>query len=160
MRLSLDPEGVTGYLPDPAAVLDDSRLRPTGVVGGLAALAVAALLQVGPLEPLVSVSPGGTFALVGVGLLAVGLAAPEPADEDAVFHIGVDLNWIQRRVVAGGAAGVVVSPMLVAVLGPAVGFADWVWLLAAVVAFLGSVLILTGFVAWSSRAIAQPSGIQ
>jgi len=40
------------------------------------------------------------------------------------------------------------------------GFADWVWLGGAMVAFLGAVLILTGFVAWSSKAIAEPSSMQ
>jgi len=157
MRLSVDPEGVAQDLPDLDGILDDPRLRPMGVLGGTGTLAVAALLQIHPGEPFWSAVVGGVLAFVGVPLLAVGLAAPDPDDDDALFRLGVNLTHLQRRVVAGGALLVLSSPMLVAVVGPFVGFADWVWLVAALVAFLGAVLILTGFVAWSSRAIAEPN---
>jgi hypothetical protein len=157
MSLSIDPGQVARDLPDLEGVLDDPRLRPMGVVGGASALAVAALLQLHPVEPFWSAVVGGVLAFVGVPLLAVGLAAPEPDDENARFQFGVNLTTIQRRVVAAGALLVVTSPMVVAAIGPLVGFADWLWLVAAVLAFLGAVFILTGFIAWTSGAIADPS---
>jgi hypothetical protein len=160
MRLAIDPEGVARNLPDLDDLLEDPRLRPMGVLGGTGALALAALLQVFPVEPFWRAVVGGVLAFVGAPLLAIGLAAPEPAGENAHSRLGVNMTYIQRRVVAAGALLVLTSPMLVAVVGPMTGFADWVWLGGAMVAFLGAVLILTGFVAWSSKAIAEPSSMQ
>lgn len=157
MNLSIEPERVTEDLPDLDAILDDPRLRPLGVVGGATALGLAVLLQVQPVNDFWSAALGGVLAFVGVPLLAVGLAAPEPEDEGARFHLGIDLTHTQRRVVVTGSLLVLASPMIVAVVGPFVGFATWVWLVAAGVAFVGAVLILTGFVAWTSGAIAEPS---
>lgn len=156
MSLSIEPGRVARNLPDLDAVLDDPRLRPIGLVGGAAALLLAAVLQLTPLSPFWSAVVGGVLAFVGVPLVAVGLAAPEPA-EGSPFRLGVNLNATQRRVVVAGSVLVLLAPIVVATLGPFVGFADWVWILAAVVAFVGAVLVLVGFVAWTSRAIAEPS---
>lgn len=156
MNLSIDPGRVARNLPALDAVLHDPRLRPIGLVGGAAALLLAAVLQVTPLSSFWSAVVSGVLAFVGVPLTAVGLAAPEPA-EGSLFHLGVNLNAMQRRVVVAGSVLVLLAPIIVATLGPAVGFADWVWVLAAVVAFVGAVLVLAGFVAWTSRVIAEPS---
>lgn len=155
MDRSLDVGHVAEQLPDLDALLDDVRLRPIGLVGGFGLVLIGALLGL----PLTSSFWGsvvsGVLVFVGVPLFSVGLAAPEPDDESDLFNLGVDLTREQRRIVASGSLLVVFSPITVAVLGPPLGFATSVWLAAAALAVIGSVLILTGFIAWTSRTLVE-----
>ena len=155
MGLSLDPGDVADDLPALDAVVADPRMRVIGLVGGFALVVLGALLQIGGGAVFWNTVVAGVFAFVGVPLFALGLAAPEPAHP--LFRLGIDLTTTQRRVVAVGSGLVFSSPILVAVLGTLAGFANWVWLVGAGVALLGAALILTGFVAWTSGVIADPS---
>lgn len=155
MKLSIDPGEVAEGLPALDAVAADSRMRPIGLVGGFVLVVLGALLQFVGGSVFWNSVVAGVLVFVGVPLFAMGLAAPEP-DRDR-FRLGVDLSATQRRVVAVGSFCVVASPILVAILGVLAGFADWVWLAGAAVAIAGAVLIFTGFVAWTSGQIAEPS---
>ncbi|WP_226010428.1 hypothetical protein [Halomicrobium salinisoli] len=155
MKGSLDVGPVAESLPDLDDVLAHPRLRPVGLVGGFGLVLAGALLGLPAESGFFAAVVSGVLVFVGVPLFSVGLAAPEPADESSPFRLGVDLTPLQRRVVAGGAALVVVAPMTVAVAGPLLGFPDLLWLLAATVALVGSVLMLTGFVAWTSRTLVE-----
>lgn len=155
MRLSLDPGEVAAGLPTLDAVVADSRLRPIGLVGGFVLVLLGALLQFVAAGAFWNAVVAGVLVFVGVPLFAMGLAAPEP-DGDR-FELGIDLTTTQRRAVAVGSVAVLASPIVVAILGAIAGFADWVWLAGAALALIGAALILTGFVAWTSGEIAEPS---
>lgn len=155
MGLSLDPGDVADGLPALSAVVADPRMRPIGLVGGFALVLVGALLQIASAAAFWNAVVAGVLVFVGVPLFALGLAAPEP--EGTRFRLGVDLTAAQRRIVAIGSGLVVASPVVVAVLGTLAGFADWVWLTGAALALVGAALILTGFIAWTSGAVAEPS---
>lgn len=151
----LDVGHVAEQLPDLDAVLDDTRLRPIGLVGGFSLVLLGALLGIPTISSFWSSVVSGVLVFVGVPLFSLGLAAPETDDESDLFTLGIDLTRKQRRIVAAGSLLVVFSPITVAVLGPVVGFAMSVWLAAAALAILGSVLILTGFIAWTSRTLVE-----
>jgi hypothetical protein len=155
MDRSLDVEHVAAQLPDLDEVLDDARLRPIGLVGGFALVLVGALLGLPLANTFWTSVVSGILVFVGIPLFSVGLAAPEPDNEAGIFSFGIELSREQRRVVGIGSLLVVFSPITVAVLGPVLGFVTAVWLAAAVLAVLGSVLILTGFVAWTSKKLVE-----
>ncbi|ACV47914.1 conserved hypothetical protein [Halomicrobium mukohataei DSM 12286] len=155
MDRSLDIEHVARELPDLDAVLDDTRLRPIGLVGGFALVLIGALLGLPLANTFWTSVVSGVLVFVGIPLFSVGLAAPEPDDGWEIFTLGVDLTREQRRIVGIGSLLVVFSPITVALLGPILGFATAVWLAAAALAVLGSVLILTGFIAWTSRKLVE-----
>lgn len=155
MGLSLDLGEVADELPSLDAVAADPRMRPIGLVGGFLFVLLGALAQIGGGNVFWNTVVAGVFVFVGVPLFAMGLAAPEP-DRD-LFRLGIDLTDTQRHVVALGSVFVISSPILVAVLGTIAGFADWVWLAGAGSALVGAALILTGFIAWTSGAMAEPS---
>lgn len=155
MDRSLDIGHVAETLPDLDALLDDPRLRPIGLVGGLSLVLVGALLQLPVLNSFWTSVVSGVLVFVGVPLFSVGLAAPEPQSEADLFTLGIELSAPQRRIVAVGALLVLFSPMVVAALGPVLGFSQGIWIAAAVFALLGSVLILTGFIAWTSQHLGE-----
>lgn len=155
MGLSFDPGEVADGLPSLDAVAADPRLRPIGLAGGFVLVLLGALLQFVGGTTFWNSAVAGVLAFVGVPLFAMGLAAPEP-DHDR-FRFGVDLTATQRRIVAVGSLCLVASPIAVAILGVIANFADWVWLAGAGLAFAGAVLILTGFVAWTSGEVVEPS---
>lgn len=157
MDRSLDVGHVAKMLPDLNDYLADPRLRPIGVVGGFSLVLVGALLQLSLWNTFWTPVVSGVLVFVGVPLFCVGLAAPEPEAEGNLFNLGIELTATQRRIVATGSLLVLLSPMVVAALGPILEFSLGVWLTAAVLAMLGSVLILTGFVAWTSRNIVGSS---
>ncbi|MFB6308725.1 MAG: hypothetical protein ABEH35_05275 [Haloarculaceae archaeon] len=154
MDQSLDIGEVADELPDLADALDDPRLRPVGLVGGAVAVLIGVLFHLSPGGFWGSVV-AGVLIFVGVPLFCLGLAAPEPEREDTPFRLGIDLSPQQRRIVAGGSLLLVLSPMLVAALGPYIGFTLPLWLASATLAVLGCVLILTGFIAWTSRELSE-----
>jgi len=155
MKGSLDVGPVAESLPGLDDVLAHPRMRPIGLVGGFGLVLTGALLGLPAESGFFAAVVSGVLVFVGVPLFCVGLAAPEPADESSPFRLGVDLTPLQRRVVAGGAGLVLVAPMTVAILGPVLGFPNLLWLLAATIALVGSVLMLTGFVAWTSRTLGE-----
>lgn len=155
MDRSLDVGHVSETLPDLRYALEDPRLRPLGLVGGFSLVLVGALLQFPPLNGFWTSVVSGVLVFVGVPLFCVGLAAPEPDAEDDPFNLGIELSPEQRRIVAIGSLLVLCSPIVVAVLGPAVGFSLAIWLAAAAFALVGAVLILTGFIAWTSRRLGE-----
>lgn len=155
MDRSLNVGHVAETLPDLESYLEDSRLRPIGLVGGFSLVLVGALLQFPVWNGFWTSVLSGVIVFVGVPLFCVGLAAPEPEEEDDLFALGMELSPDQRRIVATGSLLVLASPMVVAALGPSFGFSSAIWLAAAVFALLGSVLILTGFIAWTSRRLGE-----
>jgi|GEM_PF-829588 len=155
MARSLDVGHVAETLPDLNTFLADPRLRPIGLVGGSSLVVVGALLQISPWNTFWSSVVAGVLVFVGVPLFCVGLAAPEPEKPDGLFTLGIELTPDQRRAVATGSLLVLVSPITVATLGPLFDFAAGVWLTAALLALTGSVLILTGFLAWTSRRLGE-----
>jgi hypothetical protein len=155
MARSLDVGHVAETLPDLHTFLADPRLRPIGVVGGSSLVVVGALLQLSPWSTFWSSVVAGVLVFVGVPLFCVGLAAPEPAEPHGLLTLGIDLTPDQRRAVANGSLLVLISPVTVATLGPLFDFAVGVWLAAALLALVGSVLILTGFIAWTSRRLGE-----
>lgn len=157
MNGSLDVGHVAQSLPDLDRLLADPRLRPVGLVGGFSLVLVGALMQLPVWGGFWTSVVSGVLVFVGVPLFCVGLAAPEPEDRDDPFSLGVELTPTQRRVVAVGSSLVLCSPIVVAAVGPVAGFSPTVWLAGAVFALVGAVLILTGFVAWTSRAIGESS---
>lgn len=157
MDRSLDVGHVAETLPDLDAFLADPRLRPVGVVGGFSLLLGGALLQLPLGNSFWASVVSGVLVFVGVPLFCVGLAAPEPQGNADMFKLGVQLTSTQRRIVASGSLLVLLSPMVVAAFGPVFEFGLGVWLAAAVCALFGSVLILTGFVAWTSRNLVGTS---
>lgn len=157
MDLRLDLDDVTEPLPRLDRVLEDPRLRPVGLVGGFTIVLIGAALQVAPLGGFWTSAVAGLLVFVGIPLFCVGLAAPEPDHPGDPFCLGIELDPSQRRVVAAGAALILLAPVVAGGLGPLTGFAPWVVFLTAVCALVGSVLVLTGFVAWTSRALAETS---
>ncbi|MFB6074502.1 MAG: hypothetical protein ABEJ89_05775 [Haloarculaceae archaeon] len=155
MDRSLNVREVAEPLPDMNSLLDDPRLRPLGLVGGFSLVLVGALLQFAGAGAFWATAVAGTLVFTGVPVFCLGLAAPEPEDEDARFRIGVDLAPEHRRIVGGGSLLLLLSPIVVAVLGIPVGFTLTVWIVGAVLTLVGAVLVLTGFIAWSSRAIGE-----
>jgi len=155
MDRSLDVEHVAEQLPDLDGVLDDTRLRPIGLVGGFSLVLVGALLGIPLADTFWSSVVSGILVFVGVPLFSLGLAAPESNDDSDLFTLGIELTREQRRIVAIGSLLVVFSPITVALVGPILGFARSVWLAAAALAVVGSVLILTGFIAWTSRTLVE-----
>lgn len=154
MGLSFDPGSVADELPALDAIAADPRMRPIGLVGGFTFVLLGALLQFGG-NAFWSTVVAGVLAFLGVPLFAMGLAAPDP--DDRLFRLGVDLTETQRRIVASGSLVLVASPIIVAILGTATEFADWVWLAGAGLALTGAALVLTGFIAWTSGVVAEPS---
>jgi len=154
----LDVGHVAETLPDLSALVEDSRLRPVGVVVGFAILTVGALLSIAPTtgqSAFWSNAVAATLVFVSVPLFCVGLAAPDPP-EGARFHFGVDLSRKQRQAVAVGSLCITLSPVVMAIGAP-LGLSVVVLATAATLAFVGASLVLTGFVAWTSEALASPS---
>lgn len=155
----IDVGHVAEDLPDLSAALEDPRLRPFGLVGGVALVAVGALLSLAPATEgwaFWSYAVAATLVFIGVPLLCLGLAAPDP-EPASLFHLGIDLTTTQRRAVALGSLCITVTPILIAV-GTPLGLPTLVLAVAATTAIVGAVLVLTGFVAWTSSAIADPNG--
>ena len=157
MDRSLDIAGVSETLPALRQALEDSRLRPFGLAGGMTLLAVGALLSLVP--PTSSVAfwanaVAATLVFVGVPLFCLGLAAPEPPT-NPYFQFGVELSPTQRQAVAAGALAITFAPIVMAI-GMPLGISLIVLVTAATFAFVGSALILTGFIAWTAEAIADP----
>jgi len=158
MDRSLDVAHVAEALPDLGRAIENSRLRPIGVVGGFCILTVGALLSIAPTTGPTAFwanAVAATLVFVSVPLFCVGLAAPEPP-KSSRFHIGVDLTRKQREAVAIGSLCITLSPVIMAV-GTALGLSLAVLAAAATTAFIGASLVLTGFIAWTSEAIANPS---
>lgn len=155
MGRSLNVEHVAEVLPDLYRYLEDPVLRPIGLVGGCSLVLIGALLQLPVWSTFWTSVVSGVLVFVGVPLFCVGLAAPEPAQEDDMFRLGFELSPEQRRIVATGAMLVLFSPIVVAALGPPFGFSPGIWLTASLFALIGSVLIMTGFIAWTSRHIGE-----
>lgn len=158
MDRSLDVGHVAETLPDLSELLDDSRLRPVGVVVGFAILTVGALLSIAPTtgqSAFWSNAVAATLVFVSVPLFCIGLAAPDPP-EGSRFHFGVDLSRKQRQAVAVGSLCITLSPVVMAIGAP-LGLSVAVLATAATLAFVGASLVLTGFVAWTSEALASPS---
>ena len=155
MERSLEIGRVAEALPDLNDSLADPRLRPIGLVGGFSIVIVGALLQLPVWNSFWATVLSGVLVFVGVPLFCVGLAAPEPPEEDDLFRLGIELTESQRQIVASGSLLVLISPMIVAAAGPYVGFGLPLWLAAATFALVGSVLVLTGFIAWTSRRIGE-----
>lgn len=155
MDRSLDVEHVAETLPDLDSLLEDARLRPFGLVGGFSLVLIGALLGIPTANAFWSSVVSGVLVFVGVPLFSLGLAAPEPEDESDLFNLGVDLTRDQRRLVALGSLLIVFSPITVAAFGPFFGFATAVWIAAALFAVLGAALVMTGFIAWTSRTLVE-----
>lgn len=155
MDYELDIEGVAQDLPSLDAVLDDPRVRPTGLVGGFTIVLVGALLQLAPVGGFWTNAVSGSLVFIGVPLFCVGLAAAEPQREGDPFRLGIQLDRAQRRLVATGATLILLAPAVLGSLAMVAGYEPWVVFLAATVALLGAVLTLTGFVAWTSSTLAE-----
>jgi len=158
MDRSLGVQHVAESLPDLGRVIEDERLRPTGVVFGFGILTIGALLSFAPMTgPWLfwSNAVAATLVFVSVPLFCLGLAAPEPP-AGSRFHFGVDLTRQQRQAVALGALCITLSPVVMA-LGMPLGLSVFVLTAAATMAFIGASLVLTGFIAWTSDAIANPA---
>lgn len=156
MDRRLDVGHVADSLPDLGEVVGDPRLRPVGLVGGVTLLVVGAGLSMAPTGGQLALwanAVAATLVFVGVPLFCLGLAAPEPSGSR--FQLGIELTDRQRRAVAAGALCIVVAPIVMA-LGQPFGFTLPVLLVAAGLAFIGSALVLTGFVAWTSQVLANP----
>lgn len=157
MDRSLDVGHVAETLPDLRQALEDPRLRPFGLVGGLSLLVVGAVLSVAPTSgtsAFWSNAVAATLVFVGVPLFCLGLAAREPASE-SWFHIGVDLSTKQRQAVAVGTLCITLAPIVMAVGSP-LGLTVVVLATAATMTFVGSALVLTGFIAWTAETLAEP----
>jgi hypothetical protein len=152
---SLDIEHVAETLPNFDKVLADPRLRPLGLVGGLSLLVVGALLQLPVFSTFWTTVVSGIFIFVGVPLFSVGLAAPEPAAQPEMLELGIELSADQRRIVGVGSMFLLLSPMIVAAVGPLVKFNDGLWMTASLFAVLGAVLIMTGFLAYTSKHLGE-----
>lgn len=158
MDRSLDVEHVAETLPDLGRAIEHSRLRPIGVVGGFLILTVGALLSIAPTTGRTAFwanAVAATLVFVSVPLFCIGLAAPEPP-KPSRFHIGVDLTRKQRQAVALGSLCITLSPIIMAI-GMPLGLSVLVLAAAATTAFVGASLVLTGFIAWTSATIANPS---
>ena len=158
MDRSLDIGHVSEALPSLGQALEDSRLRPFGLVLGFLLLAIGSGLSVAPATgqwAFWSNAVASTLVFVSVPLFSLGLAASEPPS-DSVFHIGVDFSTKQRRAVAIGALCLVLAPVVMAIGSP-LGLSMLVLATAATMAFVGSSLMLTGFVAWTAETLAQPN---
>lgn len=157
MDSSLDIEHVAETLPSLGRAIENPKLRPVGVVVGFAILTIGALLSSVPATGTTafwSNAVAATLVFVSVPLFCVGLAAPDPPS-GSYFHLGVNLTRKQRQVVALGSLSITLSPVIMA-LGAPLGLST-VWLaMAATAAFIGAALVLTGFIAWTSQAIADP----
>ncbi|MEF8829804.1 MAG: hypothetical protein V5A49_12260 [Haloarcula sp.] len=154
----MDVGHVAETLPDLSEALEDPRLRQFGLLGGVGLVAVGALLSLAPASGqwlFWSYAVAATLVFIGVPLLCLGLAAPDP-DSGSLFHLGIELTTTQRRAVALGSLCITVTPIVIAV-GTPLGLPTLVLAIAAATAVIGSVLVLTGFVAWTSAAIAEPS---
>lgn len=160
MDRSLAVGRVAETLPDLDAALADPRLRRVGLVGGGALVALGAVLAVSPWSGFWTNVLSGLLAFVGVPLFCVGIAAPEPDDEDDPFRLGVELAPTQRRTVAAGAATVVCSPLVAAALGPALGSSPPVLVAAAAFALAGAALMLAGLLAWTSQTLAEGAAVR
>jgi hypothetical protein len=155
MAHSIDLENLADALPNFDEALADPRMRPLGMVGGLSLVVVGALLQLPLFSTFWTTVVSGVLVFVGVPLFSVGLAAPEPAGEPELLQLGIELSPAQRRIVGVGSLFVLLSPMIVAVFGPMVGFSAGVWMTAALFAMLGAVLIMTGFLAYTSKHLGE-----
>jgi len=158
MDRSLDVANVAETLPGLSDALEDERLRPVGVVVGFAILTVGALLSIAPTTGQLafwSNAVAATLVFVSVPLFCVGLAAPEPP-KGSRFHFGVNLTRKQRQAVAAGSLCITLSPVVM-VVGSPLGVSVVVLATAATLAFVGASLVLTGFVAWTSDALAGPN---
>jgi hypothetical protein len=154
----MDVGHVAETLPDLSEALEDPRLRQFGLVGGVGLVAVGALLSLAPTSGqwlFWSSAVAATLVFIGVPLLCLGLAAPDP-EPGSPFHLGIELTTTQRRAVALGSLCITVTPIVIAV-GTPLGLPTLVLAIAAAMSVVGSVLVLTGFVAWTSAAIAEPS---
>lgn len=154
----IDIGHVAETLPALSDALEDSRLRPVGLISGVALVALGALLSLAPATgqwAFWSYAVAATLVFIGVPVLCLGLAAPDP-EPGSLLHLGVDLTPTQRRAVALGSLCITVTPILIA-LGTPLGLPTLVLAVAAATAVLGTVLVLTGFVSWASSAIANPS---
>lgn len=157
MDRSLDVGHVAETLPSLAQSLEDSRLRPIGLVGGISLLVVGAVLSVMPGTGqwlFWSKAVAATLVFVGVPLFCLGLAAPEPK-ESRFFRLGVDLTPKQRQAVAAGALCITLAPIVMAVGSP-LGLTMLVLVTAATLAFVGASLVLSGFIAYTAETIAEP----
>ncbi|WP_254271806.1 hypothetical protein [Haloarcula marina] len=157
MDRSLDVGHVAETLPSLGAALEDSRLRPFGIVVGVSLLVAGALLSLIPsTDPLAfwANAVAATLVFVGVPLFCLGLAAPDPPAQSH-FHLGVNLSTKQRQAVAVGAFCITLSPVVMA-LGSPLGLSVLVLATAATMAFVGSALVLTGFIAWTSERLSNP----
>jgi uncharacterized membrane protein len=160
MDRSLDVGYVTETLPDLGRAIENERLRPIGVVVGFLILTVGALLSIAPSTGQTAFwanAVAAALVFVSVPLFCVGLAAPEP-HKSSRFHFGVDLTRKQREAVAVGSLCITLSPVVMA-LGMPLGLSTLVLAAAATTAFLGASLVLTGFIAWTSAAIADPNSV-
>lgn len=155
MDIRLDLDDVTEPLPRLDHLLEDPRLRPVGLVGGFTIVLIGAALQLTAFAGFWTSAVAGALVFIGVPLFCVGLAAPEPEPAGDPFRLGIELSREQRRLVAVGASLILFAPVIAGSLGPLTGFDLWVVFLTAVFALLGSVLVMTGFVAWTSRALAE-----
>jgi len=158
MDRSLDVAHVAETLPDLSEALEDARLRPVGVVVGFAILTIGALLSIAPATgqwAFWSNAVAATLVFVSVPLFCVGLAAPDPPERSR-FHIGVNLTHKQRQAVAAGSLCITLSPVVMA-LGLSLGLTTVVLVTTTTLAFVGASLVLTGFVAWTSEALAGPA---
>jgi len=158
MDRSLDVAHVAETLPDLGRAIEDDRLRPIGVVFGFAILTVGAVLSFAPVTgtwTFWSNAVAATLVFVSVPLFCLGLAAPDPP-AGSRFHLGVDLTRKQREAVAVGALCITLSPIIMAI-GMPLGLSMFVLAMAATTAFVGASLVLTGFIAWTSEAIANPA---
>ncbi|MFC7028585.1 hypothetical protein ACFQJ5_15110 [Halomicroarcula sp. GCM10025324] len=157
MDRSLNVGPVAETLPNLGRMLDDSRLRPLGLAGGMTLLGVGALLSLVPPG-----APGAfwanavaaTLVFLGVPLFCLGLAAPEPSNP--YFQFGVNLSPHQRQAVATGGVAITLAPLVV-IAGIPFGVSLPVIVTAAAFAFVGAALVLTGFIAWTAEVIAEPN---
>ncbi|MFC6864656.1 hypothetical protein ACFQGE_14460 [Halomicroarcula sp. GCM10025817] len=157
MDRSLNVGHVAETLPNLGRLLDDPRLRPLGLAGGMTLLGIGALLSlVPPALPLAfwANAVAATLVFLGVPLFCVGLAAPEP--ENPYFQFGVDLSQHQRQAVATGGLAITFAPVVV-IVGIPFGVSMPVLVTAATLAFVGAALVLTGFIAWTAETIAEPN---
>lgn len=155
MDISLDIDDSMEPLPHLDQLLADPRLRPVGLVGGFTIVLIGALLQVTPLGGFWTSVVAGLLVFVGIPLFCLGLAAAEPERVGDPFRLGIELDPGQRRLVGLGAIMILLAPVIAGTLGPLAGFDLWVVFLTAVFALVGSVLVMTGFIAWTSRALAE-----
>jgi hypothetical protein len=154
----LDVEHVAETLPSLEHALEDPRLRPAGIVGGTSLVAVGALLSVAPISDqwvFWTHAVASMLVFVGVPLFSLGLAAPE-SEEYPSFQIGVDLSRAQRRAVGAGAMCIVASPIILA-LGTPLGLLTPILVIAATTALVGTALVLTGFLAWTTQTLSEPT---